>query len=76
MDIALESNELSPSKLKLINYCHLRLQAVTASNICTAQGDTLDPASKIGNPSPGSSSSKYCATNQELPNKTSWIQWM
>jgi hypothetical protein len=76
MDIALASNEFTPSELKIINYCRLRLQAVTVSDICMAQGDTLDPTLTIGDPGPYSSTSTYCDTNQDLPNKTSWIQWM
>jgi hypothetical protein len=31
--VALDSNEFNPSELKLINYCRLRLQAVTVSDI-------------------------------------------
>ena len=76
MDIALASNAFTTSELRLINYCRLYVQAVTVSDITTAQGVALDPILVLGGSGPSCSSTTYCPTNQALPNSTSWKPWL
>jgi hypothetical protein len=62
-----------PKQICTINYCCHHIQAVTMSNLCLADGVSLDPSLLVGKPAVVSSVSTWIHINQARPkNKASW----
>jgi hypothetical protein len=75
MDMIIHRGTFSDNKIKLLNYCRLFLQAVTLSDICLADGVTLDPDMLRGKPGPNSSKSSWIHITQARPREASWRLW-
>jgi hypothetical protein len=75
MDLVLSSNCFSEYEIRVINYCRMYLQSVTMSDICLADGVTIDPAFLLGTPTATSSTSKWVNINQARPDESSWRLW-
>jgi hypothetical protein len=71
MDLILHRDK----EVRLINYCWLYLQAVTLSDLCLADGVSLDPAMLRGHPDTNSSTSIWIHITQARPNEASWTLW-
>lgn len=75
MDAILESRQFTPAQVRRLNFCRLYLQAVTVSDLTTAEGICLDPGKLHGEPSLMSSSTRYVLVHQERPSATEWRLW-
>jgi hypothetical protein len=76
MDLILHRDIFTPQEICLINYCRLYyLQAVTLSDLCYADGMTLNPAMLLGTPDTNSSTSLWIHVTQARPNEASWNLW-
>ena len=75
MDHVLERGTFSKTEICRINYCRLRLQAVTVSDIASATGNRLAPGIRSGNPTLWSGLSRFHKTNQAQPNPGTWKLW-
>lgn len=53
------------------NYCCLYLQVVTLSDLCLADGVTMDPAMLLGHTGPQSSTSTWIYIHQARPDESS-----
>jgi hypothetical protein len=75
MEIAMATPGLSPSHIKMINYCCLFLQVLTLSNICNAEGTKLVECISKGNRNGKQSYSILEEPLQERPNEVPWGIW-
>jgi hypothetical protein len=75
MDMILQSASFTPKEILRLNYCRLYLQAVTVSDLCMADGITMDPTMLSGRPGPDSSTSSWVHITQARPNEASWHLW-
>jgi hypothetical protein len=75
MDIAMSSGRFTSKQLKLVNYCRLYLQAVTAADVVLPSGDLLDEWMLDGVLHEDSSCTRFIKVAQAKPNKHTWIQW-
>jgi hypothetical protein len=75
MDMILQSASFTPKEILRLNYCRLYLQAVTVSDLCMADGITMDPTMLSGRPGPDSSTSSWVHITQARPNEASWRLW-
>jgi hypothetical protein len=75
MDLVLASDSFTDHEVCLINFCCLYLQAITLSDICLADGITLDQSMLRGKPDTNSSTSKWIHVNQARPDKPTWKIW-
>jgi hypothetical protein len=73
MDQAIINPAFSTKEAKLINYCKLYLQVTTISNICTADGASVDETLQAGSLESTSSTSAWLHFNQGCPLTKSWI---
>jgi hypothetical protein len=64
MDMILKSDTFTSHEILRINYCRLYLQAVTLSDLCLADGVTMDPSMLLGNPGNKSSTSTWVHITQ------------
>ena len=75
MDHVLEKGTFSPAKIRCINYCRLRLQAVMVSDVSSATGTILAPGIRHGKPTLWSGVTRFHKTNQPTPNLATWKLW-
>lgn len=75
MDLALGSRRFTPKQIKLVNYCRLYLQVITASDVTLPSGYQLDEWMSDGVLHESSSSTGYIKVEQQRPNKATWFQW-
>jgi hypothetical protein len=75
MDLVLASNHFTSKEICTINYCRMFLQVVTISDLCLADGVSIDPAFLSGTPAPTSSTSKWLHINQGRPSEPCWQLW-
>jgi hypothetical protein len=75
MDLVLASNHFTSKEICTINYCRMFLQIVTISDLCLADGVSIDPAFLSGTPAPTSSTSKWIHINQGRPSEPCWRLW-
>lgn len=75
MHAVLLSKSFTPKQIKRINYCRLFLQVEMASDICLADGRTIDPTFLHGKPSLLSSRSLLRSVHQPCPHQKSWRYW-
>jgi hypothetical protein len=75
MDMVLQSDTFTSKEICTLNFCRLYLQAVTLSDICLADGVTLDPQMLLGKPGPTSSTSTWVHITQARPNESAWRLW-
>jgi hypothetical protein len=74
MDMIIHRSTFSNTEIKLLNYCCLYLKAVMLSDICLADGVTLDPDMLLGKPRPTSSKSLWIHITQAR-REASWRLW-
>lgn len=60
----LKSDSFTPKEILRLNYCRLYLQAVTLSDLCMADGVTMDPSMLSGHPGKNSSTSSWVHITQ------------
>jgi hypothetical protein len=71
MDQVLQSGSFEHTEIVIMNYCRLYLQVIMVSNLCLADGISMDLAMLKGKPSNQSSRSQWIHVNQAQPhNKT------
>jgi hypothetical protein len=75
MDMVLQCGVFSEHEIRQINHCRMFLQAITLSDICLADGETLDHDMLLGSPGPSSSTSTWVHINQDRPHEPSWKLW-
>jgi ribonuclease HI len=75
MDYVLESKQFSVAEIRHINYCRLYLQAITISDLATAEGSELDNSKLHGQPSLQSSQTTWLEVHQEYPSHRAWKTW-
>jgi hypothetical protein len=75
MDLAISSGRFTPKQLKLVNYCRLYLQAVTASDIVLPSGSLIDDWLLEGVLHVDSSRTSFITVSQGNPNSKTWLQW-
>jgi hypothetical protein len=75
MDLAMSSCRFTAKQLKLVNYCRLYLQVVTASDVVLPSGYQLDEWLLDGVLHIDSSESLFVKVTQGRPNKPTWVQW-
>jgi hypothetical protein len=75
MDIAMSSGRFTSKQLKLVNYCRLYLQVVTAADVVLPSGYLLDEWMLDGVLHVDSSSTRFIKVEQARPHKQTWIQW-
>jgi hypothetical protein len=73
MDHILSSKQFKPAQIRRLNYCRLRLQSVTISDVTTNSGLTLDSMStREGLLSLDSSVTQNVRVNQDRPSDAEW----
>ena len=75
MDYVLESKQFSVAEIRHINYCRLYLQAITISDLATAEGSELDNSKLHGQPSLQNSQTTWLEVHQEYPSQRAWKTW-
>jgi hypothetical protein len=70
MDLILDSDQFTLTKIRRLNYCRLYLQAVTISDLTDATGETLDQMKMRGVPDFWSSTTTWIRVNQDRPSET------
>jgi hypothetical protein len=75
MDTVLHAGTFSASEIRQINHCRMHLQAVTLSDLCLADGSSLDQSMLSGVPSSTSSTTQWIQINQAKPHEASWKLW-
>jgi hypothetical protein len=75
MDLAMKSGRFTGKQLKLVNYCRLYLQVVTAADIVLPSGYCLDEWLLDGVLHIDSSATTFVKVAQSRPNKKTWFQW-
>ena len=75
MDAVLTSSWFSDHEIQQINHCRTHLQAVTLSDLCTADGGYFDRSMLSGFPSTSSSTTSWIQINQARPHAASWKLW-
>ena len=76
MDAIIQSGRFTPKEIRLLNYCRMYLQALTASDITTADGINLDYAKLYGHYHPiTSANTNIHHFHQERPDDEVWRIW-
>jgi hypothetical protein len=76
MDRVLECNQLTPRKIRIINYCRLFLQVHTVADLATAAGTHVDHCFLNGQVSLLSSTYNDLEIHQERPcTPEAWNEW-
>jgi len=75
MDIVLASSCFSANEICQINHCRMFLQVITLSDLCLADGCTLDKEIRRGMPGSSSSTTAWVQINQAQPHSASWKLW-
>lgn len=73
--MVLHSDAFTSDEICRINYCRLYLHAVKVSDLCLADGVTMDPTMLAGSPGLESSVSTWVHVTQARPNESSWRLW-
>ena len=71
----MSSGRFTSKQLKLVNYCRLYLQAVTAADVVLPCGYLLDEWMLDGVLHAESSSTRFIKVSQARPHKQTWLQW-
>jgi hypothetical protein len=75
MDCVLESGQLKPREVCMLNHCPLFLGVTTISNVATVDGKDIDRTMFLGTPSLLASQTKWTQAEQVKRYAASWVMW-
>lgn len=78
MDVVLASSQFTEKQICLVNYCRLFSQVTLLSNICQADGKSLDPAFCVDGSAHSLTSTlvpSHHHVEQVKPDCSAWTQW-